>query len=276
MRFCSQHSKNLDQAFASLSLQDASSKDPSSATAPTLKPGESRPLTPSPPKPLQANQSSTALPITALPANEMSIILTALRKLREGLLASSANAPSPVFAQRVHVFNIRLAILAHYPESYHPSLLHLLSKFHTPEHPLPRTELSEMTAYLILDLATRQDDLGSAFALRYHSRVKFGFYSRDVDMLLRSIVNNDWVLFWSTRRRVDGYVRALLHYQAERLRITVLKAIGRSYMYCDIRWILESATGSELDWEGLVKKENVGWIRDGDKVIVRKPKLKPS
>jgi hypothetical protein len=27
-----------------------------------------------------------------------------------------------------------------------------------------------------------------------------------------------------------------------------------------------------MDWEELVKRENVGWIRDGDKIIIRKPK----
>ena len=274
MQFCSQHSKNLELAFASLSLQDAPPNNASNAPVPILKPGESRPLTPSPPKPLQA-QSGTVLPTTALPANEMSIILTALRKLREGLLASYANATSPVFAQRVHVFNIRLAILAQHPESYHPSLLYLLSKLHTPDHPLPKTELFEMTTYLVLDLATRQDNLGRAFALRYNSRIKFGFVNRNVDMLLRSIVTHDWVLFWSIRRRVDGYVRAILQRHSERLRMMVLKAIGRSYLYCDIKWILASATGSELNWEELVEKEDVGWIRDGDKAIIRKPKLKP-
>ena len=133
-----------------------------------------------------------------------------------------------------------------------------------------------MISYLILDLATRQEALGSAFALRYDSGLNFGYGSRNVDMLLRSIVTNDWILFWSIRRRVDGYVRAILHCHSERLRKTVLKAIGRSYMSCDIRWILESATGSELEWEELVKKEDVGWIRDGDKAVIRKPKLKPS
>lgn len=273
MQFCSQHSKDLDQAFASLSLQDTPPRNASSTSVPILNPGEIRPLTPSPPKPWQA-QSSTAIPTTALPASEMSIILAALRKLREGLLASSANATTPVFAQRVHIFNIRLAILAQHPESYHPSLLHLLSKLHSEEHPLPRSELFEMTTYLILDLATRQGDLGGAFALRYKSRVKFTFNCRNVDMLLRAIVTGDWVLFWSIRRRVDGYVRAILHHQAEKLNKAVLKAIGRSYMSCDIRWILESATGSELEWEELVMKEDVGWIRDGDKAIIRKPKLK--
>lgn len=273
MQFCSQHSKDLDQAFASFSISDndAQANDSSAdVQARSLKPGETRPLTPSPPKQFLSHQNNNH-PLST----ELSTILTALRKLREGLLASSSNAASPIFAQRVHVFNIRLAILVQHPESYHPSLLHLLSVLHSSAYPLPRTELCEMSAYLILDLATRQADLSNAYALRYNSRVKFGFENRNIDMLLHSIVNNDWVSFWRVRRKVDGYLRAILHWHAEKLRKTALKAIGRSYMSCDIKWILEIASGSELTWEELVKKEDVGWIRDGATAIIRKPKVKP-
>jgi hypothetical protein len=278
MQFCAQHSKGLDQAFASLSLEDSIHSGNDRTTdgqARPLRPGETRPLTPSPPRQHSSRRSGNNAVAIPVPSSELSIILTALRKLREGLLASSSTARTPVFAQRVHVFNIRLAILAQHPESYHPSLLHLLSVLHSPEYPLPRTELCEMTAYLILDLATRQADLSNAYALRYNSRVKFGFDNRTVDTILHSVVTNDWVSFWRVRRKVDGYLRAILHWHAAKLRKTALKAIGRSYMACDIKWILESATGSESTWEELVKKENVGWIRDGERAIIRKPKVKP-
>jgi hypothetical protein len=276
MQFCSQHPKDLDEAFASLSLNaDDSVPRPtrSDNTARPLRPGERRPLTPSPPR--QAASGRSGVGSIPEPSSEMSIILAALRKLREGLLGSSSRAASPTFAQRVHVFNVRLAILAQHPESYHPSLLHLLSVLHSREWPLPRTELCEMTAYLILDLATRQNDLSNAYALRYNSRVKFGFENRNVDMLLHSIASNDWLLFWRVRRKVDGYLRAILGSHAEKLRKTVLKAVGRSYMVCDIKWILRCAADNELTWDELVQKEDVGWIRDGEKAIIRKPKLKP-
>lgn len=277
MQFCSQHPRDLDEAFASLSLDAGVSSQrhttPDTEARP-LRPGERRPLTPSPPKQPVLNRNGVAASIPD-PSSELSIILAALRKLREGLLGSSSRADSPVFAQRVHVFNIRLAILAQHPESYHPSLLYLLSVLHTREWPLPRTELCEMTAYLILDLATRQNDLSNAYAVRYNSRVKLGFENRNIDMLLHSIASNNWLLFWRIRRKVDGYLRAILHNHAEKLRKTILKAIGRSYMGCDIKWILRSATDDELTWEELVKKEDVGWIRDGEKAIIRKPKLKP-
>jgi hypothetical protein len=255
MQFCSANSKDLDSAFASLTLTDPTSSDRS------LEPGESRPLTPSPPKTASAQWGTS-------PPQELQLILTALRKLREGLLGSSATAPSPVFAQRVHVFNIRLAILAHSWESY------LLSKLHTRAHPLPHTELVEMTSYLILDLATRQDSLGGAFALRHNSKVRFGYENRHVNTVLRAIMTNDWVAFWRIRRKVDGYLRAMLYWHAEKLRKISLKAIGRSYLSCDVKYILASTSGGEMSWDELVKAEDVGWQLEGEKVIIRKPKAR--
>jgi hypothetical protein len=199
-----------------------------------------------------------------------------LRKLREALLASASTANSPVFSQRVHVFNIRLAILAFHPPSYYPPLLHLLFVLHTPQDPLPMTELNEMTVYLILDLACRQGEMASAYSLRSNSKLKWGLQSRTVDSVLAAIATGNWVAFWRVRRRVDGYVRAVLLWQVEQLRKSTLKAFGRAYMGCDLKWILASATGGEMGWDELVEREKVGWVRDGSKVTIRKPKVKAS
>jgi hypothetical protein len=172
----------------------------------------------------------------------------------------------------VHVFNIRVAILALHPPSYHPSLLHLLFVLHTSANPLPRSELVEMTTYMILDMATRQNDLGNAYALRYNSRIRFDYDNKNTDKLLKSIVMGDWVSFWRVRRKVDGYVRSILFWHMETQRKLSLKAIGRSYLASDIKWILESATGEEMSWEELVETEDVGWLREGEKAVIRKPK----
>ena len=229
------------------------------------------------PRPFQGDITASATTraangIVPSPSAELSTILLALRKLREGLLASSKTVPQPAFSQRVHVFSIRVALLALHPEGYHPPLLHLLTVLHTTEHPLPRSELVEMTAYLILDTAIRQNDLTQAYALRYQSRVRFGFNSRIVDSILKSVVTGNWVMFWRVRQKVDGYLRAILHWQLEQQRKTVLKTIGRAYYACDAKWIVQSSTGGETSWDVLVKVEDVGWMRDGDKVMIRKPK----
>ena len=279
MQFCTRYSKDLDNAFASLSLEDDRSTLSGSATLRPVGPSATQD-----PSSLAAMQPElNALPgirpvnvPAPSPSAELSTILLALRKLREGLLASSASAPSPVFSQRVHVFNIRTAILAFHPQGYHPSLLHLLFTLHTPAHPLPKSELVEMTTYLILDTAIRQNDLCQAYAMRYHGRVRFGFKSRMVDNILRAVVMGDWVTFWRVRQKVDGYVRAILHWHIETQRKLALKAIGRSYLACDVEYILQSTSGGELTWEDLVRMEDVGWMRDGDKVVIRKPRAKPT
>ncbi|KIW68105.1 hypothetical protein PV04_04072 [Phialophora macrospora] len=276
MQFCTQHARDLDGAFASLTLEDA--------RLPTTVP-RNQAARATEPQPFQApgsHQQDNTVPVygqatagpTVAPSAELSTILLALRKLREGLLASSASAQNPVFSQRVHVFNARAAILALHPEGYHPSLLHLLTTLHTPDHPLPRSELFEMITYLVLDTAIRQNDLTSAYALRYKYQVRVGFKSRVVDSFLKSIVMGDWVNFWRVRQKVDGYVRAILHWHLESQRRMALKAIGRAYYSCDVNWILQSSTGGEMSWDELVRAEDVGWMRDGAKVMIRKPKAK--
>ena len=281
MQFCTHHSKDLESAFACLSVDDSPSNSSDVAQNPSNPhsvPTSLRLLTPSPPKSHSPspNKGAVTPPTPPPPSTELTIILLALRKLREALLASSSVAASPVFSQRVHVFNVRLAILALHPSSYHPSLLHLLFVLHSPQYPLPPTELSEMTTYLILDLACRQGEFASAYGLRSTSKLRNGFQSRDVDEVLNALITRNWVKFWRVRRRVDGYVRALLHWAVDDMRRDALKALGRAYMGSDLSWILHSATGGEMSWEELVKKENVGWIRDNEKVIIRKPKAKPS
>ncbi|KAK5058834.1 hypothetical protein LTR84_011098 [Exophiala bonariae] len=275
MQFCTQHSKDLDNAFASLSLEEGrSASTNSTGNLPSrIHPyGQGQVVPPSSVglPPLTGTQQVGSA--TASPSSELSMILTALRKLREGLLGSSSTASSPVFSQRVHVFNVRVAILALHPPSYHPSLLHLLFVLHTPAHPLPQAELAEMTTYMILDMATRQNDLCNAYALRYNSRVRFRYESKTADKLLRSIVMDDWVSFWRVRRKVDGYVRSILFWHLETQRKLALKAIGRTYLTSDIKWVLDSATGGEMSWEELVESEQVGWSREGEKAIIRKPK----
>lgn len=282
MQFCSNHSKDLDSAFASLSVEDSTTsslESPLTAHVAHTPQGSRFPITASLPEGVSSsvqglNPSLPSPQPPPPPSRELVIILLALRKLREALLATSSSAISPVFSQRVHVFSIRLAILAFHPPSYHPPLIHLLFVLHTSQFPLPNSELSEMTTYLILDLACRQQDMASAFCLRSSSRLHQGYKSSIVNEILGAIVINNWVAFWRVRRKVDGYVRALMQWIVPSLRRNCLKALGRSYLNCDIKWILQSATGAETSWEELAEKENIGWIVDGSKVIIRKPKLK--
>ena len=279
MQFCTQNSKNLHEAFTSLSLDDTA---PASAVK-VQNLSSSKWAVPStrlttPAYVAKNGTTSKAASSSAIgasdPAEELSMILTALRKLREAILATSVSAPSPAFSQRVHVFNIRLAILALHPESYHASLRYLLTALHSQAHPLPATELREMTAYLILDTALRLDNLNEAHAIRVRAREQWAFRDKDVDLILKAVVTDNWPLFWRSRSKVDGYVRAIMHWKLEALRRSVLKVVGRSYLRCHVDWILRNTTGGEMSWEELVEKEDIGWLRDGNVAIIRKPKPK--
>lgn len=279
MQFCTDHSKDLESAFATLSLEEQKSHiSPNVKTSPGSNDLEKAPQTQhftAKPRSAVSTPKDLAQVELSLSAQELSNLLVALRKLREALLATSSTAPSPVFAQRVHIFGIRLAILASHPTSYHPPLLHLLSVLHTKKYPLPATEVSEMTTYLILDLVCRQQDFSGAIALRSRSKQLRGYDSRVVDEIISAVLTENWVAFWRVRRKVDGYVRALMQWHVPLLRRNTLKAFGRAYMNCEADWILQSATGGEMVWDELAAKESVGWAVEGSKVVIRKPKPPP-
>lgn len=67
-----------------------------------------------------------------------------------------------------------------------------------------------------------------------------------------------------------------MYWYQESMRKTVLKAFGRAYLKSDVRWILECSTGGTMEWNELVERERVGWLREegGDGVIIRKPRVK--
>ena len=80
---------------------------------------------------------------------DLSVLIMAMRKLREGIVATKRVDD---FSIQAYIFCIRLSILVKHMESYHPAILHLLKKMHTVQ-PLTNTELQEFVGYLVLDLA---------------------------------------------------------------------------------------------------------------------------
>ena len=247
MKFCASSGggDELEKAFNDLSI---SSRTPSHSEDNSSKDG--RP-------PLNHRASSTERP------NDIPNILLAMRKLREGILGSRRRDH---FAQRAYMFIIHATILTRHWESYQPALQYLLHDIH-PRTPLAIPELQEFVGYRILDLACRQYELGEAIA------VKRGFQHRDrkVGVVLRSLVHDDWVRFWRTRRAVDGYQRAIMEFAVERIRLHALKCVGRSYLNADKAFIERTGDAS---WDELVKG-GVGWqLQESGNVVIRKPKPK--
>ena len=247
MKFCaaSGGGDGLEKAFAALHVKETSSLSTTESEASAGRP------------PLLHRASSTERP------NDMPNILMAMRKLREAIIGSRRRDS---FAQRAYMFIIHASILTKHWESYAPALLYLLHEIH-PQTPLSIPEFQEFVGYLILDLACRQYELVDAPAVKS----RFKHRNRRVATVLSSIIHDDWVRFWRTRRAVDGYQRAIMDFAADRMRLHALKCIGRSYMSAEKAFV-ERSTDSR--WDDLIKS-GVGWqLQEDGTVVIRKPKPK--
>lgn len=253
MSFCSKAGRGdeLLRRFASLNL-DSSHKE-NGDTQVSSTPSTTSTITP---------MSSDSVKDTDNPVHQkdLSVLILAMRKLREALLASHR---LDTFSTQCYIFMIRFSIQLKHMQSYHPALLHLLYRIH-PVLPLPSSILSEFISYLVLDLACRQNDLATAHQARIHFRLK----DRYVDGILKSLVMDDYEAFWRAKKAVDGLKARLMEWKEAEMRRLALKCLGRTYFAVEVDY-LEKVTGSR--WGELVK-EGVGWELQGSKVVIRKPK----
>ena len=257
MKFCASSSggEDLESAFASLSIQNPTASNIGATTQPSVsRPDGIQNSTTRPPGPATQPRERS---------NDLPNILMAMRRLREGILGSRRR---DAFAQRAYMFIAQASILTRSWESYQPTLLHLVHSIHA-QTPLSPLELRDYVGYMILDLACRQNELVQAFALK----VKFAHADRRVAAVLKALVHDDWPRFWRIRRAVDGYQRALMGFAEERMRLHVLKCLGRSYLNVDRVFVERSA---DAKWEELIKS-GVGWqLQENGVVVIRKPKAK--
>lgn len=247
MTFCSDAGERdeLLRRFASLDL--SSTMMTASASNQSTPKHNAKPL--SGPMPIPRQDDSNAL----------SDVLSALRKLREGIVASKRTDD---FAIQAYLFCIRLSVLVKHPEAYHPAILHLLRRIQ-PVHGMTTVELSEVTSYLVLDTACRRNNLGEAYALRHRYRLK----DSKVDAVLDALAHDNYVEFKRLKQRVDGHRAKLLEYADDVMRKHLLKCFGRTYLSVDLSFLETSANSS---WPRLTAEDGVGWELDGSKVVIRK------
>ncbi|KAL3427866.1 hypothetical protein PVAG01_01375 [Phlyctema vagabunda] len=194
---------------------------------------------------------------------ELSVLMMAMRKLREGIVASKR---ADSFSVQAYIFCIRFSIAVKHMESYHPAILHLLRKMHT-VHSLTGTELQEFVGYLVLDLACRQQDLAQAYSIRNFYRLK----DSKVDAVLQALARDNFFLFWRVKRSVDGHKAKLMEFAEDGIRKQTLKCLGRAYLSID-QPSLERFTAT--NWATLVNEYEVGWELTSSKVTIRKPKTR--
>ncbi|KAI0967637.1 hypothetical protein F4678DRAFT_238594 [Xylaria arbuscula] len=240
MTFCSEAGERdeLLRRFASLN------PPPFSGNGPARRPSQQN-ATPSSPK-----QDSSKV---------LSDVLFALRKLREGIVASKRTDD---FAVQAYLFCIRFSILVKHPESYHPAILHLLRRIQ-PLHGLTTLELNEVASYLVLDTACRRNDLGEAFALRHRYRLK----DTKVNDVLDALTHDNYVQLKRLKHKMDGYRVRLLEYADEPVRKHLLKCFSRTYLSVELSFL---ETCADSTWARLTKEDGVGWELDGSKVVIRK------
>lgn len=71
---------------------------------------------------------------------------------------------------------------------------------------------------------------------------------------------------------MDGYLRCIMEFATERMRLHALKCLGKSYMSADKEFVERSG---DARWEELVEG-GVGWelVEGTGRVVIRKPKGK--
>lgn len=257
MKLCALNREELDTLFSSVSHLSSTTTSRSSSLTSSFSslslskhaPTATEPADPIPPAALKPS------------IDELSTVLSALRKLREAITASNR---CDAFAKRAYYFAIHVSVLCHDWASYIPALHSLLQKIH-PRNPLPAHDLKEYVSLLVLDQACRQADYHAAYATRMHYNVR----DFRVDAVLKAVVQDNWVMFWRLRKGVDGYQRSVMEFAEKELRVHVLKCLGKTYMSADKGFVERS---TERDWDDLVK-DGVGWeLVDGEKVVIRRPK----
>jgi hypothetical protein len=251
MAFCSDAGRG-DELLRRLGQLEISSDKARSEIQPPTRPN----ATPPPPNGTSANDNTHG-------QKDLSVLMMAMRKLREGIVASNR---VDGFSVQAYIFCIRLSILVKHMESYHPAILHLLKRMHT-VLPLTNTELQEFVGYLVLDLACRQNDLAQAYLVRQ----SYGLHDAKVDSVLRALAHDNYFLFWRVKRTVDGHKAKLMEFAEDGMKMQTLKCLGRSYLSIDLP-SLEQYTNTS--WTSLTKDHAVGWQLEGTKVIVRKPKAR--
>ncbi|KAH7193228.1 uncharacterized protein B0J16DRAFT_73900 [Fusarium flagelliforme] len=190
-------------------------------------------------------------------------VLMALRKLREGLVATKR---ADLFSIQAYIFSIRLSILAKHPESYHPAILHLL-RYMAVWTPMVQSEIEEIAGYFMLDAACRRRDLTEAYFIRQD----FNIRNKKLDLILKALAHDNYVSWQVAKRQVNRHCLKLMEWADDDIRLHTLKCFGRSYLNVDLSF-LEFSTGRK--WNELKEKDNVGWELEDEKVTIKRVRAK--
>lgn len=187
-------------------------------------------------------------------------ILMALRKLREALLSSEANA----FAKRVFLFSVRIAASMGHYQTYIPSIHYLL---HRARLLLTPTEKSELATILSLHLAHFNQHNTKALET-YH---QYKLNDRQLLKALKSWSTGDyftWVKIYNSE--CDACKNAVMAMGLPHMMTHMIKVMQSSYFTVTKSHLDQHVLPDGVVYENLVQKYRCQWELYNDTVIVRK------
>lgn len=190
-------------------------------------------------------------------------VLQAMRKLREGLLASGRQDAD---ASRMCIFIVRAGILSSHEASYRPAVSQLLDG-----RALSAGSDAEIRAYFILDLIAQ----GHLRAARESIQRWLVPTDSPLVRILNATARDHWSTFWRDVCRLNCYERRLLQPAYHRMRRHTLCCLQAAYMTVDLKFVERALCSS---WEELkaAKLLDPSWTLEGDSVRFRPPKVSPS
>lgn len=255
MKTQEQYFEKIQERYAKLSIPSNEDEDIRGAFASLSLNGEDKTKLDDPKAQKGRLESSDASEYS----KEMSILLEAMRKIREGIVASHRFDD---FALHVYMFVIRTTILLKHMPSYHPALLYLLHNIHAMKS-LSRSELDELVGYYILDLACRQNDLAEAFAVKH----RYSYSNQSVELVLKALIHGNWLAFWKLKAAMSARERCLMGSADDRVRGMALRALDKAYLKVQMGYFVHA---TNCLWDGLKEQDKLGWVLDGQTIILRR------
>ena len=194
----------------------------------------------------------------------LSVIIQAMRKLREALIAS--HRVNDEFACAAYIFIIRATILLRHPDSYHPALLHLLRRTGA-NPPLQEDRFYQLVEYRVLDLTCRQRNWSEAYKIVS----QYDLRHSKVAGILSAVVRGNWVRFVASCRSLDLFQQRLAEHASYHVIDHALSCIGKTYLQLNKSY-LEKTFAKQ--WELLKVDHTITWPLDGDNLIIREIKHK--
>ncbi|KAL9085469.1 MAG: hypothetical protein Q9159_004664 [Coniocarpon cinnabarinum] len=226
---------------------------------------------------------------------ELTILLSAMRKLRESLVATKR---FDSFTNSAYLFIIRSTISVEHHEAYYPALLHALRVL---DHDCRFTESQreELAAYAVLDVAGRQNALREAWETAWRHKL---FTSEDrspshqssqqaaskpppqearghhIRAVLRAAIHVDVLAFHRCKVYLSRNEQILLRPLEERLTSTAVVCLQRGYFAAELGYVEKVL---DLSWSNREEREarhiahvTRSWRIENAKLVFRHPTRK--